>query len=80
MLGLALNAAGERDRAIDQLRWAASTATPEGFIPEQVGEHLLDPGKTAEWVDRWGGVATPLLWSHAMFIRLAVELGIGGAA
>jgi len=76
MLGLALNAAGDRDRALDQLRWAASTATAEGFLPEQVGEHLLDASMTAQWVDRWGGVATPLLWSHAMYIRLAVELGL----
>ena len=27
-----------------------------------------------EWIDRWGPDATPLLWSHAMIIRLAVEL------
>jgi GH15 family glucan-1,4-alpha-glucosidase len=76
MLGLALSAAGEPDRALDQLRWAASTATAEGFLPEQAGGHLLDPTMTAEWVERWGPVATPLLWSHAMFVRLAIELGI----
>ncbi len=28
-----------------------------------------------EWVERWGPVATPLLWSHAMYITLADELG-----
>ncbi len=29
----------------------------------------------APWVERWGPVATPLLWSHAMFMimRAAAE-------
>ena len=76
MLGLAFAAAGERDRALDQLRWAAHTATARGELPEQVAEHLLAPEKQQEWIDRWGTVATPLLWSHAMYIRLAVELGL----
>lgn len=80
MLGLAFAASGQRDRALEQLRWAAGTATPEGWIPEQVDDHLLDPSMRQEWVDRWGTVATPLLWSHAMYLRLASELGVGGAA
>ncbi|CAN5403341.1 hypothetical protein BH11ACT5_BH11ACT5_28260 [soil metagenome] len=79
MLGLTFSAAGERDRALEQLRWAASTATADGDLPEQVDEHLLDPGMRQEWIDRWGTVATPLLWSHAMYVRLAVELGVGVA-
>ncbi|HEV7848601.1 MAG TPA: glycoside hydrolase family 15 protein [Mycetocola sp.] len=76
MLGLAFAAAGDPERARAQLVWAARTVTDSGFLPEQVDEHLLDPSFTDEWVDRWGTVATPLLWSHAMYIRLAVELGI----
>jgi GH15 family glucan-1,4-alpha-glucosidase len=80
MLGLALCAAGERDRALEQLRWTAGTATPEHHLPEQVADHLIDPSRRQEWVDRWGTVATPLLWSHAMYLRLAVELGVGRSA
>ncbi|MCU1580089.1 MAG: glucan 1,4-alpha-glucosidase [Rhodoglobus sp.] len=76
MLGLAFSAAGDRERAVDQLRWAASTATSTGELPEQVEDHLLDSSMKAEWVERWGAVATPLLWSHAMYVRLAVELGL----
>ena len=76
MLGLAFAAAGDRERALDQLRWAAGTATSIGELPEQVADHLLAPAMRQEWVDRWGSVATPLLWSHAMYIRLAVELGM----
>jgi GH15 family glucan-1,4-alpha-glucosidase len=75
-LGLADAAAGSRDRAMDQLRWAASTADGHGNLPEQVGDHLLDPTRVDEWVERWGPVAQPLLWSHAMYVRLAVELGV----
>jgi GH15 family glucan-1,4-alpha-glucosidase len=76
LLGLAAAAAGDQSKALGQLRWAAGTATATDDLPEQVGDHLLDPSMRQEWVDRWGAVATPLLWSHAMYIRLAVELAI----
>ncbi len=73
-LGIAHARAGDRDRAAELLAWAFSTAETDGTMPEQVGRHLLDPTMVDEWVERWGPVALPLLWSHAMFIRLAVEL------
>jgi GH15 family glucan-1,4-alpha-glucosidase len=76
MLGLAFSAAGLPDRARGQLRWAAGTADDAGWMPEQVPDHLLDPSKRQEWIDRWGPVAKPLLWTHAMYVRLAVELGV----
>lgn len=72
--GLAHAALGDRDRAADYLAWASSTATKNLDLPEQVDRHLLAPGRTQEWVDKWGEVATPLLWSHAMVLRLAKEL------
>ncbi|MCU1423659.1 MAG: glucan 1,4-alpha-glucosidase [Microbacteriaceae bacterium] len=75
-LGLAFEASGDRDRALDQLAWAAGTADAAGAMPEQVDGHLLDPAREQEWVDRWGPVARPLLWSHAMYIRLAVQLDV----
>jgi len=75
-LGLADVAAGSRELAMSRLRWAASTADGSEQLPEQVGWHLLDPTMTEEWVARWGTVARPLLWSHAMYVRLAVELGV----
>lgn len=75
-LGLARAAGGDREGALALLRWAAGTATAAGFLPEQVADHLLAPDRRQEWIDRWGTVATPLLWSHAMLVRLAVELGV----
>lgn len=74
-LGLAHAAAGDTARANELFDWAASTATATLDLPEQVGEHLIAPGMHDEWVDRWGPVATPLLWSHAMFLRLGIQLG-----
>jgi len=76
MLGLAHARAGSTARARELLDWAASTADADGSMPEQVDGHLLAPERFDEWVQRWGTVAQPLLWSHAMFMRLVVELGL----
>ena len=76
ILGLASLAVGDRAAAEQHLRWAAATSTAAGEIPEQVDQHLLAPGRREEWLDRWGTVACPLLWSSAMYLRLALELGV----
>ena len=74
-LGLAKLAAGDRVGATACLDWAASAATADGDLPEQVDGRLLHPSVRQHWIDKWGPVATPLLWSHAMVLRLAVALG-----
>ena len=73
---------GRHDAALARLVWMADQADVEGNLPEQVTEHALHPEWIAEWVQRWGPVAQPLLWSQAMFLVLAVELGMfaGGEA
>ena len=68
--------AGDRDAALRHLRWVVDHATSSGDLPEQVPDHLLHPEHRQEWLDRWGAVATPLLWSHGMFLILADELGL----
>lgn len=73
-LGLAELATGDRTAAQRHLEFAASTVNEFGDMPEQVDWHLLDASFQQEWIDRWGPVAQPLLWSHAMFLRLAVAL------
>lgn len=75
-LGLAQEAAGNRPRARELLDWAASTARGGTELPEQVEDNLLDADYLQPWIDRWGPSASPLLWSHAMFIRLATALDI----
>ncbi|MFF3262449.1 glycoside hydrolase family 15 protein [Streptomyces sp. NPDC002932] len=60
-----------------ELDWIASCATAEGLLPEQApGAGLLAPEHLARWEARWGPNATPLLWSHAMYLILADELGV----
>jgi len=66
---------GRVDDARAELEWIAACATREGGLPEQVDQHLLHPEKRDEWVERWGPPACPLLWSHALFLTLALELG-----
>jgi GH15 family glucan-1,4-alpha-glucosidase len=67
--------AGREEDAWAQLRWVAEQANAEGDLPEQVDGRLLSPGHRSEWLARWGPIATPLLWSHAMYLTLALELG-----
>lgn len=68
-------ALGHRDEARRRLEWIARQATPDGQLPEQVQHRLLHPNEYERWVRPWGPVATPLLWSHGMYLILADELG-----
>ncbi len=70
---------GRGTEALAELEWVARHATPEGDLPEQVNDHLLAPDAEAHVARRWGPVATPLLWSHAMYLTLALELGVAVA-
>jgi GH15 family glucan-1,4-alpha-glucosidase len=75
LLGWHYATVGRVKDAHAQLDWIVKHATAERDLPEQVPDHLLAPGARQAWIDRWGPVATPLLWSHAMFLTLALELG-----
>lgn len=46
----------------------AGDESQDGWLPEQVAEHLNDRKYHPLWVERWGQVANPLLWSHAKYI------------
>jgi len=48
--------------------WVRAQVTPDGDLPEQVTDHAQDPTMLEPWQRRWGSVATPLLWSHAMYL------------
>jgi GH15 family glucan-1,4-alpha-glucosidase len=61
---------GNTARARDLLGWIESVVDENGYLPEQVSTHLLFPDRFAEWETRWGPVAQPLLWSHAMVLIL----------
>jgi len=76
LLGWHYVEAGRSHDAWAELTWIARHATPEGDLPEQVPDHLLAPAQFAPWTQRWGPIATPLLWSHAMYLTLALKLGV----
>lgn len=66
--------AGRIDEARAFLGWVEAQADEDGLMPEQVNTHLLDPGSYEPWVRRWGPIAKPLLWSHAMYLVLWRQL------
>jgi GH15 family glucan-1,4-alpha-glucosidase len=75
LLGWHQARSGRTGAAHAQLDWIARHATEVGDMPEQVNDHLMSPAMERQWIESWGPVATPLLWSHAMFLTLALELG-----
>jgi GH15 family glucan-1,4-alpha-glucosidase len=75
LLGWVRARAGDRAGARAALKWVAAHATEDGLLPEQSQDHLLAPDCFQPWVEKWGQPACPLLWSHAMFLSLAHELG-----
>lgn len=49
-------------------RWVIAQATQDLDLPEQSTSGTQEPTMIDPWVRRWGQVATPLLWSHAMYL------------
>src|SRR5439155_25726560 len=58
--------AGDLASARELNDWVVACALPNGDLPEQVTSHAQDAAMVDPWVRRWGPIATPLLWSHAM--------------
>lgn len=65
---------GRDKEALRQLEWVESSAKANGWMPEQTLDHVNDPAYIPKWTQLWGGVANPLLWSHAMYLILHEEL------
>jgi GH15 family glucan-1,4-alpha-glucosidase len=61
---------GQLDRARSILDWVEIQAAPHGDLPEQISKDLNSPSHYSIWVERWGDVASPLLWSHAKYLIL----------
>lgn len=61
---------GEYNRAQELLTWMEAQADAKGYLPEQVPASLIDPAFYTPWLERWGPIAKPLLWSHAKYIIL----------
>jgi GH15 family glucan-1,4-alpha-glucosidase len=50
--------------------WVREQALPNGDLSEQITSFAQEPDMVEPWVRRWGPVATPLLWSHAMYLLM----------
>jgi GH15 family glucan-1,4-alpha-glucosidase len=70
MLGLAYVDHGRIEEARGCLAWVEGRAHPNGDLPEQSSDHLLRPDRYDYWIEQWGTPPSPLLWSHAMYLRL----------
>lgn len=60
------------------LSWIEKQARPDGALPEQTFEHMNKPDMLNFWVELWGEVASPLVWSHASYVTLVNRLRSAG--
>ena len=74
LLGEYRAAAGDMDGARACLAYVEAHADAEGRLPEQSSVAPLYPARVAEWRERWGPVACPLLWSHAAYLSLHAKV------
>ena len=65
---------GGQSRALEIKQWIETQADEDGFLPEQVPETQNDVSMYRPWVDRWGEIARPLLWSHAKYLILTESI------
>ena len=68
-----LKSNSERDISEEIEAWIERKADLNGFLPEQVPENLLEERMYAPWVEKWGEIASPLLWSHAAYIDMLLQ-------
>ena len=53
--------------------WVVNQATETLDLPEQSTKGVQESTMIQPWVERWGSVASPLLWSHAMYLLMIQE-------
>jgi GH15 family glucan-1,4-alpha-glucosidase len=76
-LGWYYSSAGKMEQAKDLLHWIESQADSDGNLAEQVSGHTLAPKHFDTWTLKWGPIAKPLVWSHAMYIILINAINEG---
>lgn len=62
--------AGDESGRVRAREWVLTHASADGELPEQLTSEPQSPEWVQPWIDRWGPVADPLLWSHAKFLLL----------
>ena len=66
-------APGLRQKIQTCKNWMEAHAGKDFYLPEQVAENLNTPSYYPIWVERWGEIASPLLWSHAKYVILCIK-------
>ncbi len=69
-----IQAGYDKARANEILDWIEKHADTDGNLGEQVDSALRHPERRVPWVARWGPPASPLLWSHAMYLIAVAAL------
>ena len=65
---------GDIPGAIRCRDWIAQRFDDQGRLGEQFFGDVRDPINYSRWVDLWGPPAKDLVWSHAMFVILCMEI------
>lgn len=65
---------GQPEKANQMRNWVENQADEHGWLPEQIPTGLNDPSYYQPWLQRWGPIANPLLWSHANYLILCKAL------
>lgn len=74
LLGEYRLAVGDTKGARRCLVYVEAYVDEQGYLPEQDSAAPLYPSYVEQWVERWGPVARPLLWSHAAYLSLRAAL------
>lgn len=69
-LGLYYCETKQLEKARKMLEWIESKANERGELAEQVLDHVNNSLYIKKWKNLWGEVASPVLWSHAMYLVL----------
>jgi len=69
-LGWHLRSTGDDDGYRAARAWVEARTGEDGWMAEQITDEPQDPEFVAPWVERWGAVANPLLWSHAKYLLM----------
>lgn len=76
-LGWYYASVNQLDKAQALCDWIELQADENGWLAEQVSEYTLYPEHYDPWVKKWGPIAKPLTWSHAMYVILVNAINQG---
>ena len=65
---------GDLQGARQCLEYIEKHADAKGKLPEQSYASPMAPDYVEPWLQRWGPVANPLLWSHGAYLGLCVSI------